>query len=100
MNRGRRVLRRRRRFVTAIVDLARRVPLDIVGARSKKGPQGVVGSPEPAWRAAVKIAALDPAAGYRAALSDSHVGLPNAQLVLDRFHAEKLAAAAIDDCRR
>ena len=41
-----------------------------------------------------------PAAPYRAALTDSQVGLPNATLVLDHFHAAKLANAAVDDVRR
>jgi transposase len=100
MNRGRRALRRRRRFVTVIVDLTRGRPLDIVEGRSKKVLKAWLAAQSPAWRAGVRIAALDPAAGYRAALTDPKVGLPNAQLVLDRFHAEKLAGAAIDDCRR
>ena len=100
MNRGRRALRRRRKFVTVIVDLARGVPLDIVEGRSKKVLKAWLAAQDPAWRAGVKIAALDPAAPYRAALTDPKVGLLNAQLVLDRFHAEKLAGAAVDDCRR
>ena len=100
MNRGRRAVRRRRRFVTVIVDLARGVPLDIVEGRSKKVLTAWLAAQSPAWRAGVKIAALDPAAPYRAALSDLQVGLPHAQLVLDRFHAEKLAGQAIDDARR
>jgi hypothetical protein len=54
----------------------------------------VVGGPEPTWRAGVEIAALDPAAPYRAALVDPEVGLPGAQLVLDRFHAEKVRREA------
>ena len=54
----------------------------------------------PGWRARVRIAALDPAAPYRAALCDPEVGLPNAQLVVDHFHISKLANAAIDDVRR
>jgi transposase len=48
----------------------------------------------------VKIAALDPAAPYRSALTDPEVGLHNAQLVLDHFHVSKLANVAIDDVRR
>jgi transposase len=74
-----------RRYVTVIVDAV---------ARSATGSQS------PAWRAGVKIAALDPAAPYRSALTDPEVGLHNAQLVLDHFHVQKLANAAIDDVRR
>jgi transposase len=98
MNRGRRG--RRRRFVTVIVDLARGVPLDIVEGRSRRVLRAWLAAQTPPWRAGVKIAALDPAAPYRAALSDPEVGLHNATLVLDRFHVEKLAGQAVDDVRR
>jgi transposase len=92
--------RRRRRYVTVIVDLARGRPLDIIEGRSKEVLRAWLAAQSPAWRAAVKIAALDPAAPYRAALVDPDVGLPNATLVLDHFHVAKLANAAIDDARR
>ena len=51
----------------------------------------------PDWCAGITLATLDPAAGYRAALVEH---LPNATLVVDHFHAVKLANAAIDDIRR
>jgi transposase len=92
--------RRRRRYVTVIVDLARGRPLDIIEGRSKKVLSRWLAAQSPAWRAGVRIAALDPAAPYRAALVDPEVGLPNATLVLDHFHVSKLANAAIDDARR
>ncbi|HEX2027762.1 MAG TPA: ISL3 family transposase [Nitriliruptorales bacterium] len=91
---------RRRRYVTVIVDLARGVPLDIVEGRSRAVLRAWLAAQTPAWRAGVRIATLDPAAPYRAALTDPDVGLPNATLVLDHFHAVKLANAAIDDVRR
>jgi len=91
---------RRRRFVTVIVDLARHRPLDIIQGRSKSALRAWLAAQTPAWRAGVRIAALDPAAPYRAALTDPDVGLPNATLVLDHFHVSKLANAAIDDVRR
>jgi transposase len=91
---------RRRRFVTVIVDLARRVPLDIVEGRSKQALRAWLAAQTPAWRQGVRIAALDPAAPYRAALTDPDVGLPNARLVVDHFHICKLANTAIDDVRR
>jgi hypothetical protein len=69
-----------------IVDLARGRPLDIIEGRSKKVLRAWLAAQSPAWRAGVKIAALDPAAPYRAALVDPEVGLPNATLVLDHFH--------------
>jgi transposase len=98
MNRARRG--RRRRYVTVIVDLARGRPIDIIEGRSRKVLRDWLAAQDPAWRAAVRIAALDPAAPYRSALTDPEVGLPGAQLVLDHFHVSKLANAAIDDVRR
>jgi transposase len=98
MNRARRG--RRRRYVTVIVDLARGRPLDLIEGRSRKVLRDWLAAQSPAWRAGVRIAALDPAAPYRSALTDPEVGLPNAQLVLDHFHVSKLANAAIDDVRR
>jgi transposase len=92
--------RRRRTYVTVIVDLARRRTLDIVPGRSKAVLKAWLAAQTPSWRAGVKIVSLDPYAGYRAALVDPAVGLAGAQLVVDRFHAEKLANTAIDDARR
>jgi hypothetical protein len=45
----------------------------------------------------VRIAALDPAAPYRAALPDKHVGLPNSTLVLAHSHVQKLPKDANHD---
>lgn len=92
--------RRHRTYVTVIVDLARRRTLDIVPGRSKAVLKAWLAAQTPSWRAGVKIVSLDPYAGYRAALTDPAVGLTGAQLVVDRFHAEKLANKAIDDVRR
>lgn len=91
---------RRRQFVTVLVDLARGVPIDIVKGRSAAVVRSWLAKQTPQWRAGVKVAALDPAAPYRAALTDDDVGLDNATLVVDRFHMHKLANAAIDDVRR
>ncbi len=92
--------RRHRTYVTVVVDLARRRTLDVVPGRSKAVLKAWLAAQTPAWRAGVTIVSLDPYAGYRAALVDPDVGLHHAQLVLDRFHAEKLANKAIDDARR
>lgn len=98
MNRAR--LLRRRTFVTVLVDLADGTVLDVVEGRSKAVLTGWLSKQTDTWRDGVRIAALDPAAPYRAALTDPRVGLANAQLVVDRFHIVKLANKALDDCRR
>lgn len=74
--------------------------LDIIEGRSKQVLSGWLAAQPPPWRDAVKVATLDPAAPYRAALRDPQAGLAHARLVLDRFRADKLANTAIDDCRR
>lgn len=50
-----------------------------------------------AWLAQIRIAAIDPFRGYANALR-AHLGA--ATLVVDHFHAVRLANAAIDDVRR
>jgi len=51
----------------------------------------------PDWCAGVSTAALDPFRGYERAL---RTALPGATVVLDAFHAVRLAQQAIDDVRR
>jgi transposase len=50
-----------------------------------------------AFRAAVKVATLDPFHGYKNAIDDQ---LDDAVAVLDAFHVVKLARTALDQCRR
>lgn len=50
-----------------------------------------------AFRRQLKIAALDPFAGYKTAIDDN---LDDAVAVLDAFHVVKLGTAAVDEIRR
>lgn len=50
-----------------------------------------------AFRKNVKVAALDPFAGYKTAIDDT---LEDAVAVLDAFHVVKLGTAAVDEVRR
>ena len=50
-----------------------------------------------AFRAGVRIAALDPFAGYKSAIDDK---LADATAVLDAFHVVKLGTQAVDEVRR
>jgi transposase len=84
-------------FTTQIVDLDRHRLLDVVPGRSRDVLGGWLAERGTSWCDRVTLATLDPAAGYRAALIEH---LPNATLVVDHFHAVKLANAAIDDIRR
>jgi len=72
--------------------------LDVVPGRTKVAVQGWFAGCDPAWRAAIRTASLDPYRGYATALTHS---LPGAVRVLDAFHVVHLGQTAVDDvCRR
>lgn len=71
--------------------------LDLVPGRSTKAYADWTKERAPQFRAGVKIAALDPFAGYKKALDDE---LADATAVLDAFHVVKLGTQAVDEVRR
>lgn len=71
--------------------------LDLVPGRSGKAYAGWLRQRGDAFRRRVKIAALDPFAGYKNAIDDE---LEDAVAVLDAFHVVKLGTAAVDEVRR
>ena len=87
-------------FVTGIVDLTRRRGparlLDVVAGRSALALAGWVNNRHPAWRAGIRIAALDPYRGYATALRGV---LGSAVRVLDAFHVVRLGFATVDAVR-
>jgi transposase len=90
------------RFVTGLVDLkpAGGGParlLDIVFGRSGRVVADWLTERGPDWCTRVQVAALDPFRGYATALQ---AGLPEATVVLDSFHAVRLAQDALDRVRR
>lgn len=87
----------RTRFTTQIVDLDCHRVLDVIEGRSRSVLGDWLADRGAEWCSSIRLATLDPAAGYRAAL-DEH--LPNAVRVVDHFHAIKLANKTIDDTRR
>lgn len=84
-------------FTTQIVDLDRHRLLDVIPGRSRDVLGTWLAEQGTDWCNQITLATLDPAAGYRAALTEH---LANATLVVDHFHAIKLANTAIDDTRR
>ncbi|MEJ7800742.1 MAG: transposase, partial [Ilumatobacter sp.] len=84
-------------FTTQIVDLDRHRLVDVVEGRSRDVLGRWLAERGSDWCNQISLATLDPAAGYRAALVEH---LANATLVVDHFHAIKLANTAIDDIRR
>jgi transposase len=84
-------------LVTGFVDLDRHRLLDVVPGRTAHGVSGWLAARPAPWRTAIRAVALDPYAGYARGLAD---GLPHAELVVDHFHAVRLANAALDEVRR
>ncbi len=71
--------------------------LDLVPGRSGKAYASWLAERGEAFRQNVKVAALDPFAGYKTAIDDK---LEDATAVLDAFHVVKLGTAAVDEVRR
>ncbi|WP_444919248.1 ISL3 family transposase [Microbacterium testaceum] len=71
--------------------------LDLVPGRSGKAYASWLGDRGDAFRKNVRVAALDPFAGYKTAIDDK---LQDATAVLDAFHVVKLGTAAVDEVRR
>jgi transposase len=84
-------------LVTGFVDLDRHRLLDVVQGRTAQGVSGWLAARPAPWRATIDAVTLDPYAGYARGLAD---GLPHAELVVDHFHAVRLANAALDEVRR
>jgi transposase len=84
-------------YTTQIVDLDRHLVLDVVEGRSRDVLDRWLRQRGTEWCDRIRLATLDPAAGYRNALTEH---LPRATLVVDHFHAIRLANQAIDDVRR
>ena len=88
---------RRRQMITGFVDLDRHVLLDVAPGRSGRVVRDWLDQRHRSWLEQVDVAVVDPFRGYATALADR---LPEAMIVVDHFHAIRLANAAIDDTRR
>lgn len=85
------------RFVTSFVDLERGRLLDVVAHRTAAAISSWLSQRPSAWKAGVEVAAIDPYQGYATALRRA---LPGAQVVVDHFHAVRLANQVVDEVRR
>ncbi len=63
--------RRRRRFVTAVVDVGTGQILDVFEGRNAVDLRIWLADQPPAWRAQVQVVSVDPHEGYRSALTDT-----------------------------
>jgi transposase len=85
------------RYVTGLVDLEGGRLLDLVADRTRAAVAGWLGARSREWLAQVGTVALDPWRGYASALVAS---LRHARVVVDHFHAIRLANAVVDQVRR
>ena len=85
------------RYVTGLVDLEGGRLLEVVADRTRAAVHGWLDARPPDWLAQVATVSLDPWRGYASALVTP---LGHATVVVDHFHAIKLANAAVDQVRR
>jgi len=91
------VSRRKRRFVTHLVDLDDGTVLVTVEGRSAKVLLAALEAQGGAWLAGVEEVAIDPFTPYAKAI---RLLVPHARLVVDKFHILRLFARAVDQVRR
>jgi transposase len=85
------------RYVTGLVDLEGGRLLEVVADRTRAAVAGWLGARPHEWLAQVGTVALDPWRGYASALV---VPLGHATVVVDHFHAIRLANTVVDQVRR
>jgi transposase len=97
--------RRRRRFITAVVDVATGQILDVFEGHDAKDLRAWMAVMAPAWLAQIEVVSVDPHEGYRSALTNPDPvtlalsPLAGATMVVDPFHIVRLANAAVTTCR-
>jgi transposase len=84
-------------WVTGLVDLERGRLLEVVADRTRAAVHSWLDARPRAWLAQVATVALDPWRGYASALV---VPLGHARVVVDHFHAVRLANVVVDQTRR
>jgi transposase len=84
-------------WVTGLVDLERGRLLDLVADRTRAAVHGWLDARSREWLAQIATVALDPWRGYASALV---APLGHATVVVDHFHAIRLANTVVDQVRR
>jgi transposase len=84
-------------MITGFAHLDRHLLLDVAEGRSGQVVRDWLAQRPSAWLERVNVAVVDPFRGYATAVADR---LPDATIVVDHFHAIRLANAAVDDVRR
>lgn len=91
--------RRRRRFVTAVVDVTSGQILDVFEGRDAADLRGWLAGMPAAWRAQIQVVSVDPHEGYRSAITNTAL-LRDVAIVVDPFHIVRLANQALTRCRQ
>jgi transposase len=92
--------RRRRRFVTAVVDVESGQTIDVFEGRDARDLAAWMATMPPAWLAHIDVVSVDPHEGYRSAVTALGSALRDAAIVVDPFHIVRLANAAVTRCRQ
>lgn len=89
--------RKRHRYLTIVVDHDRRRVVWAAEGRSAETLRGFFREVGPQACAAIELVSIDMAGGYKKAIAEF---LPEAQVIYDRFHVQRLASDALDAVRR
>jgi transposase len=92
--------RRRRRFVTAAVDVATGQILDVFEGRDARDLRRWMREVPARWLAGIEVVSVDPHEGYRSAVVSPGSPLEHATVVVDGFHIVRLANTAVTRCRQ
>ncbi len=98
--------RRRRRFVTGVVDVTNGQILDVFEGRDAIHLRRWMAEMPASWLAHIEVVSLDPFEGYRNAVTkadprtDRRSPLAEATLVVDPFHIVRLGNEALTKCRQ
>ncbi len=98
--------RRRRRFVTAVVDVATGQILDVFEGRDAKHLRAWMAGMPLSWLGLVQVVSVDPHEGYRSAVVNPDPvtlrpsPLEGVTVVVDPFHVVRLANQAVTRCRQ
>jgi transposase len=98
--------RRRRRFVTAAVDVGSGQILDVFEGRDAKDLRAWMATMPGSWLAQIQVVSVDPHEGYRSAVTNPDPltarpsPLASTTIVVDPFHVVRLANAAVTKCRQ
>jgi transposase len=91
--------RRRRRLVTAVVDVTSGQILDVFEGHNAADLREWLASMPASWRESVQVVSVDPHEGYRSALTNTTL-LDSVTMVVDPFHIVRLANQALTRCRQ